>query len=69
MDISVGAFDPNEDKCYTEVRIFGDEDRSSDIIIGVWVDNVDSRSAMYASAKKEAMAAMKRAVDALEAEN
>lgn len=66
MDIKVGAFDLDEEKCYVNVTIWGDEERHSQTEVGVWVDNVDSRSALYNSAKAEALAALKRAVAALE---
>ncbi|WP_394243886.1 hypothetical protein [Halopseudomonas laoshanensis] len=66
MDIQVGAFNPEEEKCCVQVRVWGDEDQASDIEARVWVDNIDSRSALYSSAKAEALEALKRAVAALE---
>lgn len=69
MDIFVGAFDPKEEKCLVNVRLEGNEEEySGSVEAGVWVENVDSRSELYASAKAEALALLKRAVAALEAQ-
>jgi len=69
MEIKVGAFDPNEPKCAVYVDMYEEvPSRASSIKVGVYVDNVDSRSEMYAAAKKEALSKLELAVAALKAE-
>lgn len=69
MDIKVGAFDPSDEKCVVYVDMYEQLPKhNSSIKVGVWVDNVDSRSEMYLSAKKEALKKLELAVVALKSE-
>ncbi len=69
MEIHVGAFNPNEEKCVVYVDLYEEvPNRASSVKVGVYVDNVDSRSAMYAAAKREALSKLELAVAALKAE-
>lgn len=69
MDIKVGAFDPNEEKCVVYVDMYEQLTKhNGSVKVGVWVDNVDSRSEVYLSAKKEALKKLELAVAALKAD-
>jgi len=69
MEIRVGAFDPNEDKCMVYVDLFDQAaSQSGSVKVGVWVENMDSRSALYEAAKKEALVTLELAVQAIKAD-
>lgn len=69
MDIRVGAFDPNEEKCMVYVDLFEQSAaHSGNVKVGVWVENMDSRSALYEAAKKEALVTLELAIQALKAD-
>lgn len=69
MEIKVGAFDPSEEKCVVYVDLYEQAtSHSGSVKVGVWVENMDSRSALYEAAKKEALVKLEAAVEALKAE-
>lgn len=69
MDIRVGVFDPNEEKCMVYVDLFEQSTaHNGNVKVGVWVENMDSRSALYEAAKKEALAKLELAVETLKAD-
>ncbi|WP_349573143.1 hypothetical protein [Azotobacter salinestris] len=66
MEIHVGAFDPDEERCFVWVKMHETVNgRGQSVDVGVWVNNVDSRSALYADAKAQALPQLERAVAAL----
>lgn len=66
MEIRVGAFDPTEEKCVVYVDLYEEvSQHAGSVKVGVWVDNLDSRSALYLAAKQEALSKLEMAVDAL----